>query len=70
MGIRHSLISVAHSRANGLVERYNGVIRRGLCKQLAAMPGFHIKEALPEVLGDLRMLPTRIGLSPFLVLYK
>ena len=30
MGIRHSLISVAHPRANGLIERYNGVIRRGL----------------------------------------
>ena len=70
MGICHSLISVAHPRANGLVERYNGVIRRGLRKQLAAMPGIHPKEALPEVLAGLRMLPTRIGLSPFLLLYK
>ena len=32
MGIQHRLISVAHPRANGLVERYNGVIRRGLRK--------------------------------------
>ena len=70
MGILHYLISVAHPRANGLVEHYNGVIRHGLCKQLAAMPGIHPKEALPEFLGGLRMLPTRIGLSPFLVIYK
>ena len=27
MGVNHQVISVAHPRANGLVERYNGVIR-------------------------------------------
>ena len=70
MGICHSLISVAHPHANGLVEHYNGVLCHGLRKQLAAMPGIHPKEALPEVLAGLRMLPTRIGLSPFLLLYK
>ena len=53
MGIRHSLISVAHPRANGLVGHYNGMICRGLHKQLAAMPGIHPKEALAEVLAGL-----------------
>ena len=64
------MISVAHPRANGLVERYNGVIRRGLRMQLAALPGIHPKEALPDVLAGLRLLPTRIGYSPFQLLYK
>ena len=70
MGIRYSLISVAHPRANGLVECYNGVIHHGLCKQLAAMPGIYPEAALPELLGCLRMPHTRIGLSLFLLLYK
>ena len=32
MVIQHAMISVVHPRANGLVERYNGVIRAGLRK--------------------------------------
>ena len=34
------------------------------------MPGIHPKEALQKVLVGLRMLPTRVGLSPLLLLYK
>ena len=70
MRIRHSVILAAHPRANGLVEQYNGVIHHGLCKQLVAMPGIHPQEALPEVLAGVRLLPTRLSLSPFLLLYK
>ena len=55
---------------HGFVERYNGIIRRVLQKQVAAIPGIHSKETLPEVLAGLHMLPTRVGLSPFLLLYK
>jgi hypothetical protein len=39
MGIRVQLISTAHPRANGLVERYNGVIESGFRKLSAACPG-------------------------------
>ena len=70
LGIHHSLISVAHPCTNSLVERYNGVICRGLQKQLAVTPGIHLKEVLPEVLVGQRILPTRVGLSPFLLLFK
>ena len=70
MGIKHSFISVAHPHVNGLIERYNGMIRRGLRMWLAALPGIHPREALPEVLAGIRMLPTQVGLSPFMLLYK
>ena len=70
MGIRHTLISVAHPRANGLVERYNGIIRSGLSKVLAAMPSATWGEALPDILAGLRLLPTRIGLSPYYLVFK
>ena len=29
-----------------------------------------MKELLPEILVGLRLLPTRIGLSPFLLVFK
>ena len=70
MGIRHTLISVAHPRANGLVERYNGVIRSGLRKVLAAVPSATCREALPDILAGLCLLPTRIGLSPYYLAFK
>ena len=34
------------------------------------MPGVHWSEVLPEVLAGMRLLPTRVGLSPFTLLYK
>ena len=34
------------------------------------MPGIHWSEVLPEVLAGMHLLPTRVGLSPFMLLYK
>ena len=70
MGIKHTIISVCHPRANGLVERYNGIIRAGLRKMFAALPGVPLRDYLPEILVGLRLLPTKMGLSPFFLLYK
>ena len=70
MGIKHTIISVCHPRANGLVERYNGIIYAGLRKMFAPLPGVPWQEYLPEIFVGLRLLPTKIGLSSFFLLYK
>ena len=70
MGIKHTIILVCHPHANGLVECYNGIIRAGLSKMFAALPGVPWQEYLHEILVGLRLLPTKMGLSPFFLLYK
>ena len=70
MGIQHTIILVCYPCANGLVERYNGIIRAGLHKMFAALPGVPLRDYLPEILVGLHLLPTKMGLIPFFLLYK
>lgn len=68
--VQHALISTAHPRANGLVERYNGAIKKGLRRLRTSFPQAPWTDLLGEVLAGLRMLPSRLGISPFVVVYK
>ena len=70
MGIKQSLILPQHPRANGLVERYNGIIVSGLRRMKAAVPDASWDEVLPEVLAGLRQLPRRLGFQPHLMVFK
>ena len=65
------LIYSAHPRANGLVERYNKVIKEGLRKFIvAAGAEFAWTDFVGDISAGLRMLPTRLGNSPFLLVFK
>ncbi len=70
VGAHHVLISVAHPRANGLVERANRVIREGIRKMMSACEGGCWVDVLGEILVGTRLLPTRCGWSPFVLVYK
>lgn len=63
-------IYTAHPQANGLVERYNGVIKNGLRMMARVAPTTPWTEHLPQVLAGLRFLPTRLGYPPAWVVYK
>ncbi len=63
-------MAVNHPAANGLVERYNGVIKAGLRKLRVACSGGEWYEFLDDVIAGLRMLPGVAGVSPFLAVYK
>ncbi|XP_066341613.1 uncharacterized protein [Miscanthus floridulus] len=67
------LVSVAHPRANGQVERANGMILDALKKRLHEKeekhPGRWLKE-LPAVVWGLRTQPSRnTGVSPYFLVY-
>ncbi len=70
LGVQHRIISTAHSKANGLVERYNNALKEELCKMLTMFPEASWEQVFPEVLAGLRALPSRSGISPFLVCIK
>lgn len=70
MGIEHRLISTNHPRANGLAERYVGVVKAGFRRLKSECPGGEWYDFIPEVLLGLRMLPSRVGYSPFMLVYK
>lgn len=70
IGVRQLLTSVAHPRANGIVERYNRVIKEGFRRLLALCPHTNWVEHIPDILAGLRMLPTRLGVSPYMLCYK
>jgi transposase InsO family protein len=70
LGVDHRVISTAHPRANGLIERYNRSIKEGLRKMSTLVCTIAWDELLPEVLAGLRMLPTRLGVSPHLIVFK
>lgn len=70
MGIKQACISTCHPRANGLVERYNGILESGFRKLKSVCPEGQWDDFLPEVVAGLRMLPSSLGLSPFVITYK
>ena len=70
MGIRRTCISTRHPRANGMVERYNGIIESGFRRMKSVCPDGTWHQFLPEIVAGLRMLPSSLGYSPFLIIYK
>jgi transposase InsO family protein len=71
IGCTQVWIFSAHPRANGLVERYNKVIKEGLRKfVVAAGAKFTWCDFLGDIAAGLRMLPTRNGYPPFLLVFK
>jgi transposase InsO family protein len=70
LGIKILTIYTAHPQANGLVERYNGVIRAGLRKSATFKPDVPWTELLPAILAGLRFLPTRLGYPPAWIAFK
>ena len=70
LGIKVLTIYTAHPQANGLVERYNGVIRAGLRKGSTVQPRVPWTEHLASVLAGIRFLPTRLGYPPAWVVLK
>ena len=63
-------VYTSHPQANGLVERYNGVIKQGLRKMASLHPTVPWTDHLPTVLAGLRFLPTRLGVPPAWVVFK
>ena len=70
MGIRQAWVLPQNPRANGLVERYNGLVVTGLRRMLAACPEAHWTEVLGEVVAGLRFLPNRAGFQPYVAVFK
>lgn len=71
IGCSQVLIYSAHPRANGLVERYNKCIKEGLRKfVVAAGAKFAWVDFIGDIAAGLRMLPTRAGYAPFLLVFK
>ncbi len=71
IGCQRVLIFSAHPRANGLVERYNKCVKEGLRKfVVAAGAKFSWVDFVGDIAAGLRMLPTRNGYSPFLLVFK
>jgi hypothetical protein len=71
IGCTLRLIYSAHPRANGLVERYNKCVKEGLRKfTVAAGATFAWTEFVGDIAAGLRMLPTRLGFAPYLLVYK
>ena len=65
------LVYSTHPRANSLVECYNCVVKEGLRKfVVAAGAKCSWVEFLGDIAAGLRLLPTRCGFSPFLLVFK
>lgn len=70
LGVKVMAVYTSHPQANGLVERYNGVLKAGLRKMAAAHPTVPWTQLLPTVLAGMRFLPTRLGVPPAWVVFK
>ena len=70
LGVDLGGLRTTHQRANGLIERYNCTLKEGIRKMTTLVGGIAWDEVLPEVLAGLRMLPTKLGVSPHLMIFK
>ena len=71
IGVRPRRINTGNSRAEGLGERFIGVLRVHLRKVTLANPGTHWVDWLPDTLYAMRTLVSRAhGYTPFRLLYK
>ena len=70
IGCTHSPVFVAHPRANGLAERYVAVVKAGCRKYKSLSPNTTWVNHLGDIAAGLRMLPTRVGVSPYLIVFK
>ena len=61
LGVHHALILPQHPRANGLVERVNGVILQGIRRLLQEVPDKSLEDVIPDILAGLRFLPHKLG---------
>ena len=61
LGVHHALILPQHPRANGLVERVNGVMLQGIRRLLQEVPDKSLEDVIPDVLAGLRFLPHKLG---------
>ena len=70
-GVRVRTINTAWPRAQGQIERLNGVFKATLRKLISASPGSVWSEWVSDVLWSMRALVTRPhGFSPFRLVYK
>ena len=70
LGVHHALILPQHPRANGLVERVNGMILQGIQRLLQEVPDKTLEEVIPDVLAGLHFLPHKLGHQPFVATFK
>ena len=63
------MIAPANPRANGVVERYNACLKAGF-RRMASVAGIGWEDALPDILSGLRFLPTKLGVAPYLLVFK
>ena len=70
LGVRHSTVLAYNPRANGLAEKYVGVIKAGFRKLKTVCPEGEWYQFLPDILAGLRFLPSKVGLSPYLMVHK
>lgn len=67
IGVKHILTSLYHPRSNGLVERFNCVIKEHL--QLTSINGLPWREAITDMLWAVRTTPhVSTGIAPFTLL--
>ena len=70
MGIKRMKTSTYHPQSNGIVERYIGVLKAGMRRMKVAFPQGEWYQFIPELIAGLRVLPSKSGYSPFLLVYK
>ena len=70
LGINYVLILPQHPRANGLMERVNGILLQGIKHLLKKEPDKDVEGTLPDMLAGLHFLPHKLGHQPFVTVFK